>query len=72
MEKILKQKKIDYLLHFTRAENLENILKYGLLPRNVLLYNHIPAVFNDEYRYDKCKMQYVHQLGFPIIKCFIL
>lgn len=70
MEKILKQKRIDYLLHFTRAENLENILKYGLLPKNVLLYKRIPTVFNDEYRYDNCEDAVCTSIEFPNYKMF--
>lgn len=36
MERILKQRQIDRLYHFTQAENLSNIFRYGLLPREIL------------------------------------
>lgn len=70
MEKILMQKRIDYLFHFTRAENLENILKYGLLPKSVLRRECIPTVFNDEYRYDGCEDAVCTSIEFPNYKMF--
>lgn len=70
MDKILRQKKINNLLHFTRAENLENIFRYGLLPKNVLLCERIPAVFNDEYRYDNCEDAVCTSIEFPNYKMF--
>lgn len=70
MDKILRQKKINNLLHFTRAENLENIFKYGLLPKNVLLCERISAVFNDEYRYDNCEDAVCTSIEFPNYKMF--
>lgn len=36
MNRILEQKRIDTLYHFTRTENLENIFQYGIIPREVL------------------------------------
>lgn len=57
---ILKQRNIEFLCHFTRLENLESILTYGLIPRAYLYneeFNHnlnlsIDGIFNDEHRYD--------------------
>lgn len=37
MNRILEQKRIDTLYHFTRTENLENIFQYGIIPREVLI-----------------------------------
>lgn len=54
MEDILKQKKIDRLYHFTRAENIKNILDFGLMPRAELDAWGIESFYNDEFRYDKC------------------
>lgn len=70
MEKILKEKNIEQLFHFTRAENLENILKYGLLPKSVLLNENISSVFNDEYRYDNCEDAICTSIEFPNYKMF--
>ncbi|MDO7787242.1 hypothetical protein [Desulforamulus aquiferis] len=52
MKKILKERQIEFLFHFTRAENLVNIFKYGLLPRSALSANKLDSYFNDDFRYD--------------------
>lgn len=70
MNKILQEKNIKYLFHFTRAENLENILKYGLLPRSVLYENGITSSVNDDYRYDNCENAVCTSIGFPNYKMF--
>ena len=70
MKNILKSKNIKNLFHFTRAENLENILKYGLLPRQVLMENDIDSLFNDYYRYDNCEDAVCMSLEFPNYKMF--
>lgn len=70
MDKILEQKNIEYLFHFTRAVNLENILKYGLLPKSVLREEDIFSVFNDGYRYDKCENAVCTSIEFPNYKMF--
>lgn len=70
VKKILKEKQIDWLLHFTRAENLKNIFHYGLFPRSVLDYNNIDSIYNDEYRYDKCKNAICMSIEFPNYKMF--
>lgn len=36
MKKLLIQRQIDTLYHFTQAKNLTNIFRYGLLPRDIL------------------------------------
>ncbi|WP_288379991.1 DarT ssDNA thymidine ADP-ribosyltransferase family protein [uncultured Massilia sp.] len=45
------ERNIRFLMHFTRASNLENILKHGLVPRDVLVREGYGA-YNDQYRYD--------------------
>lgn len=54
MHSILNERNITDLYHFTQADNLENILRYGLLPRDCLVENAIDSVFNDDYRLDGC------------------
>ena len=49
MDKILRQKQIDTLYHFTRADNLENIFRYGIIPREALDKQRINSFYNDEY-----------------------
>ena len=53
IEKILSERGINSLIHFTRAENLPSIMEYGICPRAELYEEE--AVFNDEYRYDDCE-----------------
>lgn len=70
MEELLKQRQIDRLYHFTQAENLSNIFKYGLLPRNILEDSTIPSCFNDDYRYDNCLNAVCMSIKFPNYKMF--
>ena len=44
---------IPFLTHFTRTSNLPSIFKHGIVPRGHLDAQHVEAVTNDEYRYDK-------------------
>lgn len=52
IKEIVDQRKIKYLLHFTRIENLDSILANGLLPRGVCAARGIESVTNDAYRLD--------------------
>ncbi len=70
MKRILKQRQIDRLYHFTQAENLSNIFNYGLLPRNILVNKKIHSCFNDEYRYDRCPNAVCMSIEFPNYKMF--
>ena len=70
MESFLKQNRIDWLYHFTRVENLPNILKYGLLPRETLEWNGIGSQFNDNYRHDCCLDAVCTSIEFPNYKMF--
>lgn len=70
MERILNDRQIEWLVHFTRAENLPNIFKYGLLPRSILLFNDISSCFNDNYRYDNCENAVCTTIEFPNYKMF--
>lgn len=70
MNRILEQKRIDTLYHFTRTENLENIFRYGLIPRDVLDTRRIRSSYNDEYRYDDCLNAVCTSIEFPNYKMF--
>jgi hypothetical protein len=52
IKKIIKQRNIKYLVHFTQAENIESILKHGLLSRNEALLQEIDVCFSDPFRFD--------------------
>ena len=68
MQTILEEKQIKFLMHFTRIENLRSILKCGLCPRKDLDMN--TCIFNDDYRYDRCKNAVCTSIEFPNYKMF--
>ena len=70
MLSILKERNITDLYHFTQADNLESILKFGLLSRKYLMENEINSEFNDEYRLDGCYDAICTSLEFPNYKMF--
>lgn len=70
MKDFIHKHQIRSLFHFTRATNLQNILKYGLLPRKTLEEKKINAVFNDSYRLDNCKNALCASISFPNYKMF--
>lgn len=70
MEKLLKQYQINSLYHFTQAENLPNIFKHGLLPRDILDSRKIYSYFNDDCRYDKYLNAVCMSIEFPNYKMF--
>lgn len=67
IKNIIKQRKIQNLIHFTRIENLESILKNGLLPRQYLENNKIKYVFNDTGRWDEMPNATCVSIEFPNI-----
>lgn len=52
IEKFLKQRKIEKLIHFTDKRNLNSIEKVGILPRKTLEEKNIKYFYNDANRYD--------------------
>lgn len=70
MERILEQRQIDRLYHFTQAENLSNIFNYGLLPREILENEEIDSCFNEDYRFDNCLNAVCMSIEFPNYKMF--
>jgi len=70
MENFVDSRKIEYILHFTRVENLDSILYSGLIPRDELERTGTNSTFNDEYRYDNCKNALCCSVGHPNYKMF--
>lgn len=66
----VSQRNIPYLVHFTRYENIENILKHGLQSRKYLTNNSIKYIFNDEMRLDNCLDFISCSVAFPNYKLF--
>lgn len=50
IERFLREREITSLYHFTRVQNIPNIISYGLRSRNLL--SGIPHVCSDDVRYD--------------------
>lgn len=70
MKDIMEQRQIDRLYHFTQAENLENIFRYGIIPRATLDRRGIRSCYNDDYRYDNCMDAVCTSIEFPNYKMF--
>ncbi|MCX4299700.1 MAG: DarT ssDNA thymidine ADP-ribosyltransferase family protein [Lachnospiraceae bacterium] len=70
MRSIMKQRQIDRLYHFTQAENLENIFRYGIVPRTILDQQGIQSSYNDDYRYDNCEDAVCTSIELPNYKMF--
>lgn len=70
MKKSILEKGINNLYHFTDVRNLENIFKYGVVPRSILDKRNIEHIYNDEYRFDKCKNAVCISIEFPNYKMF--
>jgi hypothetical protein len=66
----VKIRKIDYIFHFTRLENLDKILSNGIIPRATLEVNEVVVAYNDDYRYDGCRDASCFSIGFPNYKMF--
>lgn len=52
LQEQVKNRNISSLVHFTRVENLPNILKHGLLSRSLAQGQNIHQLTTDLYRYD--------------------
>tara|TARA_B110000196_G_scaffold320046_1_gene340221 strand:+ start:1487 stop:2110 length:624 start_codon:yes stop_codon:yes gene_type:complete len=70
MENAVKQKKIEYLWHFTKLENVGSIFQNGIVPRAVLEANRANVAYNDQYRLDGFKAASCLSIGHPNYKMF--
>ena len=70
-EKVLSDRQINNLVHFTRLENLRSILKHGLIPRNNHDSLNINACYNDMYRFDDRLDATSCSITFPNDKIFM-
>ena len=66
----VKKRKIKYLLHFTRCENLKSIFTYGLLSRNYLENNSLEVIVTDDDRFEKMTDYICLSISFPNYKMF--
>lgn len=70
MEKVIEERNIRHLVHFTRVENLKSIIERGLLPRSYLESNNISCSLNDEERLDAHLDSVSCSISFPNYKMF--
>ena len=66
----VEKRKIKYLIHFTRRDNLTNILENGLLGRNSLADKRIGYYYNDQQRIDNIADGICCSISFPNYKMF--
>lgn len=70
MENAVKSRNIDYLWHFTKIENVDSILAYGLIPRATLEAQGAAVAYNDQYRLDGQSTANCLSIGHPNYKMF--
>ena len=70
MKRIMEERNIDRLYHFTQASNLKSILEHGIMPKDDLDYLGITSRCNDEYRFDGCTNAVCTSLEFPNYRMF--
>lgn len=68
IQQLVAERDIRFLVHFTRASNLDSILTRGLVPRDILVREGFDAL-NDQYRIDGTDAVCL-SIGFPNYKMF--
>jgi hypothetical protein len=64
----LKERNIENLMHFSRARNLKNLIRYGILPIEELRNRNVETVINDDKRLDFCTSASSVSIEFPNYK----
>jgi hypothetical protein len=70
MRAAVEGREIERLIHFTRFENLNNILQHGIRPRQLLDASGEEYIFNDDLRLDGCLDAVSLSISFPNYKMF--
>lgn len=70
IQKIVKKRNIEALVHFTRIENLSSILKHGLLSRNEVENNNMDSLVTDSSRLDGYTSAVNLSISFPNYRMF--
>lgn len=64
-KKIIEERKIKYLVHFTRIENLDSIFENGIIPRQIIETNQMNYFFNDDSRNDRLQNCSCFSIEYP-------
>ena len=59
IESLIKERDIKSLIHFTRIENLENILNKGIVSRNSIGEDGFKNVWDDFFEVENNKQKYL-------------
>ncbi len=70
LQKVVQDRDIEYVIHFTRLDNLPSIMERGLIPRSQLEAEGIDVTFNDDERIDECPNATCFSIAFPNYKMF--
>ncbi len=70
IKEVVEKRKIPFLVHFTRIENLASILDYGLVPVKRQKEMNIDSIRNDEIRIDERLDCTSISVGYPNYKLF--
>ena len=70
IKELVTKRKIEYLVHFTRVENLPSILEKGLMGRSLLKFNNLDTLMNDNLRLDNVKDAVSTSISFPNYRMF--
>lgn len=70
LQNAIQTRDIKYLLHFTRLENLNRILSEGLKPKDILVAEGMPFLWNDAQRLDRRTNALCCSIGHPNYKMF--
>ena len=70
VKKYAKERKIPHLVHFTNIKNLESIIEYGLVPRDLLEDIEGESYINDPHRFDGHADSVSLSIAFPNCQMF--
>lgn len=70
IEALCKQQGITKVVHFTHVENVDSIMKHGLLSIEDLLQRGIPYRYNDQQRLDFVPEGICLSISFPNYRMF--
>lgn len=67
---VAREREIPFLVHFTRAANLPDILRHGIVPIAGARNFGLSPLINDELRLDRCRDASSLSIGFPNASMF--